>query len=225
MSTWINRHNEQGETVNRGEEADQRSTPSQDYTIKGRGLGRRSVVARERELFGGIKIGSAFFGWLTATGTAVLLTALVVAAGAAIGMSANVNPGTAATQATQNPQTVSIVGVTLLLVVAFVAYYCGGYVAGRMARFNGLSQGLAVWLWAVMIAVVVTVVAAVAGSNDDVLSSLNSFQRIPVDIGSLTVGGAVVLVGVALISLAGALLGGLAGMHFHRRVDQARFVD
>ena len=29
---------------------------------------REAVVARERERFGGVKLGSAFFGWLTATG-------------------------------------------------------------------------------------------------------------------------------------------------------------
>ena len=47
---------------------------------------RETVVAREKEQFGGIKIGSAFFGWLAATGTAVLLTALVAAAGTAVGL-------------------------------------------------------------------------------------------------------------------------------------------
>ena len=34
---------------------------------------RRDVVGREREEHGGVKVGSAFFGWLTATGMAVLL--------------------------------------------------------------------------------------------------------------------------------------------------------
>jgi hypothetical protein len=43
--------------------------------------GRHEVVRRQREAYGGIKFGSCFFGWLTATGTAVLLTALVAAAG------------------------------------------------------------------------------------------------------------------------------------------------
>ena len=57
----------------------------------------------------------------------------------------------------------------------FVAYYCGGYVAGRMARFNGVKQGVAVWVWAVVIAVAVAVLAAVAGDQYDVLASLNSF--------------------------------------------------
>src|SRR4051794_41604789 len=47
------------------------------------GLNREAVVERQKERYGGIKFGSAFFGWLTATGTAVLLTALVAPAGPA----------------------------------------------------------------------------------------------------------------------------------------------
>jgi hypothetical protein len=184
-------------------------------------LDRHSVVAREKEQFGGAKIGSAFFGWLTATGTAVLLTALVVAAGTAVGVATSTDAGSATTQAAQNPKTVGIAGVVVLLVVLFVAYYCGGYVAGRMARFNGLTQGLAVWLWAVLIAVVVAILATVAGSKYDVLGRLNSFPRIPVSEGNLTTDGIVVVVVVAVSSLAGALLGGLVAMRFHRRVDKA----
>ena len=184
-------------------------------------LDRRSVVEREKEEFGGVKIGSAFFGWLTATGMAVLLTALVAAAGTAVGVATNTDAGSATAQATDNAKTVGITGAIALLIVLLVAYYCGGYVAGRMARFNGLKQGLAVWLWAVVIAIVVAVLAAVAGSRYDVLGNLNSFPRIPVGEGDLTTGGIVALVVVAIASLVGALLGGLAGMRFHRKVDRA----
>lgn len=105
----------------------------------------------------------------------------------------------------------------------FVAYYCGGYVAGRMARFNGLRHGLAVWAWAILIAVIVAVVATIAGSKYDVLSTLNSFPRIPADRGTLTQGGIIALAVLALASVAGALLGGLAAMRFHRNVDKAGF--
>ncbi len=124
------------------------------------------------------------------------------------------------TQATANPQTVGIVGALVLLGILFVAYYCGGYVAGRMARFNGLRQGLAVWLWALLIAVVVAVVGIAAGSKYNVLAQLNSFPRIPVNEGNLSTAGIIALVVAAGASLVGALLGGLAGMRFHRKVDE-----
>ena len=41
------------------------------------------MVGREKDAFGGMKFGSCFFGWLTASGTAVLLVALVTGVGAA----------------------------------------------------------------------------------------------------------------------------------------------
>ncbi|WP_353952021.1 hypothetical protein V6K52_00865 [Knoellia sp. S7-12] len=181
---------------------------------------RGEILAREQEAYGGIKVGSAFFGWLTATGVAVLLTAMVVAAGTAVGVSTGADPETAVAGAANDPGTVGLIGGIILLVILFVAYFCGGYVAGRMSRFNGLQQGLAVWLWAAVIALGVAGVAAVAGSRFDVLSDLNSFPRIPVDGGALTNGGIIALVVVAIASLAGALLGGVAGMRFHRKVDR-----
>lgn len=181
-------------------------------------LGRRDVVAREKDEFGGMKFGAGFFGWLAATGMAVLLTALVAGAGTALGLGNRVDP---ATQGGGDLRTVGIVGGIVLLVIILVAYFCGGYVAGRMARFSGVKQGLAVWLWAVIIAIVVAVLAAVAGSKFNVLANLNGFPRIPVNEGDLTTAGVITAVGVAVISLLGAILGGLAGMRFHRRVDRA----
>ena len=187
--------------------------------------GRREVVERERGQHGGIKIGSAFFGWLTATGTAVLLTALLAAAGTAVGLSTGTDANDAASAATNDPSTIGIIGAVVLLVVLFVAYYCGGYVAGRMARFDGAKQGVAVWVWALVIAAIVAVLGAVAGSKYNVLADLNSFPRIPIGEGDLTTAGILAAVGVAVTSLAGAILGGIAGMRFHRRVDRTGFGD
>jgi hypothetical protein len=102
----------------------------------------------------------------------------------------------------------------------FVAYYCGGYVAGRMARFDGAKQGIAVWVWALVVAILVAVLGAVAGSKYNVLAQLNSFPRIPVNEGDLTTGGIIAAVAAVATTLVGAILGGLAGMRFHRKVDK-----
>ncbi|MCM3514331.1 MULTISPECIES: hypothetical protein [Nocardioides] len=183
---------------------------------------RRDVVDRERERFGGIKPFVAFFGWLTATGMAVLLTALVAAAGAGVGLVSSASEvADAATGNGLQAEEIGWAGVILVLVVVFLSYYSGGYVAGRMARFDGMKQGFAVWAWAVVAAIVVAILGAVAGSQYDVLGDVNSFPRIPVDAGDLTLQAIAVLVGVVVVSLVGALLGGLAGMHFHRKVDRA----
>jgi MFS family permease len=179
---------------------------------------RHTVVGREKDRFGGIKWGSAFFGWLTATGTGVILTALVAGAGTAVGVATDT---TATDAANEDTSTVGIIGGIAILAILLVAYYCGGYVAGRMARFNGIKQGVAVWVWSLAIAVVVAVSSAVLGNEFDVLGRLNGFPRIPVDEGDLTTGGIIALAVAVIAALVGAVAGGLAGMRFHRKVDKA----
>ena len=182
--------------------------------------GREAAIEREREEHGGIKIGSCFFGWLTATGMALLLTALAAAAGAAVGLATDTQVGEATDTATQQTDTVGVVSGIVLLVIVLVAYYCGGYVAGRMARFDGIKQGFGVWLWAIVIAILVAVIGVVAGAEFNVLKELNGFPRLPIDEGTMTTAGGVAAVAVLVASLVGALLGGMAGMRFHRKVDR-----
>ena len=135
---------------------DERNTPGASTP---RGL-RNDVVAAEKARFGGIKWGSAFFGWLTAIGMTVLLSALATAIGIGIGAANTSDTQDAAAQATENADTLGIAGGIVLAVILLLAYYCGGYVAGRMARFDGVKQGVAVWLWGIVVAIVIAILAA-----------------------------------------------------------------
>lgn len=201
---------------------ERRSTPEHRAPVDpDGGVTPADIRAEEKRRFGGVKIGSAFFGWLTAMGMSVLLTALLAAIGAGIGLTSGTNAGDLVNQASQDIQSVSIVGGIALAVILLVAYYCGGYVAGRMARFNGIRQGVAVWLWAIVIALVLAAIGAIAGSQFNVLGHLNILPRVPLDEGTLTAGGIIALIIAILIPLIGAILGGLAGMRYHRRVDRA----
>jgi len=207
---------------NRYDRTDGRATgdgPGGAVPVEPRNSLREEVAEREQERFGGVKIGSAFFGWLTAMGTAVLLTALIAATGAAIGMG-RVDLDEATDAASANAETVGIVGAIALIVIMLIAYYCGGYVAGRMARFNGAKQGVAVWVWAVVIAIIVAILAALGGANFNILANVNGFPRIPISEGELTTASIVTALLIAVASLGGAILGGLAGMRYHRRVDR-----
>jgi hypothetical protein len=49
--------------------------------------------------------------------------------------------GRAPNQGTQDAKSIGITGGIVLLVILFLADYCGGYVAGRMARFSEARQG------------------------------------------------------------------------------------
>ena len=183
---------------------------------------REALLAREKERFGGMKFGSAFFGWLTATGMVVLLSALAAAIGAAVGLSAETDLGAALESAAAN-QSAGIIGAVIMLAVLLLSYYAGGYVAGRMARFNGLKQGLAVWLWALIAAAVVIILGLIYGSDIRSISQLNSVAPLPEDLEGVSAGTWIAVAASLVVTLIGAVLGGLAGMRFHRRIDRADF--
>ncbi|OLR91948.1 hypothetical protein [Actinokineospora bangkokensis] len=128
-------------------------------------------------------------------------------------------PPTRQTRAAQDPGTpqgAGLAGATTTAVVLFLAFYCGGYVAGRMTRFTGARQGLAVWLWTVAIGLVGSLVAAISGAN---ITVPGGFSTLPINQDTLTTGGVI----AALVALVGAVLGGVAGMRFHRKVDNGAF--
>ena len=176
-------------------------------------------IARQRARFGGIKWGSAFFGWLSANGLAVILVGLLSAAGLALGLTGAV--GTAA-EAADRAGSVGIGGGIAVLVVLFLAYLAGGYVAGRMARFDGARQGVAVWLIGLLVVLALAGAGIALGAQYNVLQQLN-LPRIPIDEATATTAGIITLVAVLLTTLLGAILGGILGTRYHRKVDRAGF--
>jgi hypothetical protein len=172
------------------------------------------VGERQRDEFGGINWGSAFLGWLVAIGIGVILTALLSAAGAAVGLT-EVSAG----EANSNAETIGIAGGALLILIALISYYTGGYVAGRMSRFDGGRQGLGVWAWGLIITLLLAGLGAIAGSEYNVFGGLD-LPRIPIDEGSLTAGGAIALGAIAIGSLVAAIAGGKTGERYHRKVDR-----
>src|SRR5699024_3236887 len=203
----------------------ERDTPQEDPTVVAATRGptpREEVLDRESDRYGGCKWGAAFFGWLTAMGASVRLTAILSDIGAGVGLGAvDGDVQRAADELSSSADTVSIIGAVVLAVILFIAYYCGGYVAGLMARFSGSRQCLALWILSIAIAILVSIIAAIAGSEFKIFGNLKGFPRIPIDEGSLTATGIITAIAVVVISLIGAILGGLAGMRYHRKVDYA----
>jgi hypothetical protein len=192
-----------------------RTRPRNEGSVE---LDGRAQPARGREAardeFGGISWGSALFGWLAAAGLTGILAGILAGAGAALALN-KVGNDVSGSEA----ETIGLAGGIGLLVVLALAYFAGGYVAGRMVRFDGARQGVGVWLWGIIAAIVVAVLAAVGGSKYNVLDALN-LPRINVDGGSLTTGGVIALVASLLITLLAAVLGGKAGERYHRKVDR-----
>ena len=178
---------------------------------------QRQPVSREEQqhnAFGGLKWGAAFFGWLCAIGVTVLLLAIASAAGAVFGMTRG-----STSQAKQNAETIGIAGAAVLLVILAFGYYAGGYVAGRMARFDGARQGVTVWAIGLLVTVLLAAAGFVFGSKYNVLGQLN-LPHIPVDEGAVTDGGIIALVLVLVFTLVAAIFGGKVGDRYHRKIDR-----
>ena len=169
--------------------------------------------ARQHEEYGGINWGSSFFGWLVAVGMAALLTGLLSAAGAATGLIEG-----------EDAETISLAGGIALLVVMGLAYFCGGYVAGRMSRFDGARQGFGVWIVGLVVAAVVTILALALGSEYNVLDRAE-LPRLPMDGETLTTGGIIAMVAILAVTLLSAIAGGKVGRRYHAKVDRAGLRD
>ncbi len=169
---------------------------------------------RRRELtrLRGLNLGAAFFGWLIVVGIAALLAAVLSAAGAEIALTQ--------TSVANHPAVLSVSGAVLLLIVLLIAYYTGGYVAGRLSRFSGAVQGFGVWVIGLVVTIALGIVGALAGSKYNVLGQL-SLPSIPVNGQSFATGAGIAVVAIVVLTLVAAVLGGVVGLRYHHRVDRA----
>lgn len=104
-----------------------------------------------------------------------------------------------------------------LSVLIFFAYLVGGYAAGRMARFAGAKQGIAVWLWQIMVLILGSLATFLTPQLfQNGVASLSLQKLIASDFAN----GLLAVLLVLALSFLGAILGGLCGRLYHRRVDK-----
>lgn len=104
-----------------------------------------------------------------------------------------------------------------LSVLIFFAYLVGGYAAGRMARFAGAKQGIAVWLWQIMALIIGSLATFLTPQLfQNGVASLSLQKLIAGDFAN----GLLAVLLVLALSFLGAILGGLCGRLYHRRVDK-----
>jgi uncharacterized membrane protein len=177
------------------------------------GYGR---TAEAHDKYGGINWGAAFFGWLVAIAIAVLLSSIIGAVAAAVGSSLNITPDEAERQA----DTIGLASAVALLVVLLIAYYAGGYVAGRMSRFDGGKQGLGVWIIGLLVTIVAVVLGAVFGSEYNIMERVD-LPTMPIPTEQIGWGAGITLVVVLIGTLLAAMAGGKVGHRYHDKVDRA----
>jgi hypothetical protein len=169
-----------------------------------------------RDRFGGLNIGAAFFGWLVAIAIAILLTSIVGAVLAAVGSTTNITQS----DAERTAGTIGVVAGVVLLVVLVIAYYTGGYVAGRMSRFDGARQGIGVWAIGLLVTIIALGLGAIFGAKYNILDRVD-LPRIPVSTDELGWGGLITAVAILVLTLVAAAFGGRVGHRYHDRVDRA----
>lgn len=172
---------------------------------------------QRRERFGGVNWGAGFFGWLVAVGMALLLTG--VASGLAVTLNRTVDA--VSTTVESQPRTTVLVAGVALVAVLMLAYYSGGYVAGRMSRFDGGKQGAAVWVTGLLLTMLAAGFALFFGAGLDALSRFD-LPSLPVPADSLGPVALVAAVGALLGSLLAAVGGGKVGCRYHSKVDAYR---
>ncbi|MCT2020867.1 hypothetical protein [Kocuria marina] len=173
--------------------------------------------ARQRQRFGGMQLIPGVLGLLTAISLGGLLLALAGLVGPQLGLDMTRGAGDSLARAWQAPgATQPWIAVAVLGAVEFLSMLSGGYVAGRMARFSGVAQGVSVWLWSLLARAAASVVVLLWADATAAAGPRWVVQEL---IGRDMGMGLIALAGLVLLGLAGAILGGAWGMRYHRKVD------
>lgn len=178
--------------------------------------GTETNLASVKDRFGGIDTPASLGGMFAMLGTLAFLGALITAG--AGGLRYNLN----AFDVEGNLQDIEVIGVVIASIAVLAASFVGGWVAARIARFNGVANamGMAIWL--------LFLVAVFAALGTFVGQEYNAFRRVGLpdwfaqlsadDVTSIAIVAAVV--GVVMVLL-GAVLGGAIGDAYNRKVDAA----
>lgn len=196
-------HDEREHSVDEG-------VPVRDHTAYGQ------EAAHER--YGGMNLGADFIGWLVALATAALLTGIIGAIVAGVSQETEISQSAAEREA----GTIGAAAAVVLVIVMAIGYFTGGYVAGRMSRFDGGRQGFGVWVVGLLVMLVAVGLGALFGREYNVLDRV-SLPQLPVTAEEASLGALLTGIALLVVTLLAALVGGKVGRNYHRKVDAAHF--
>jgi hypothetical protein len=173
----------------------------------------RETARERRELasdagFGGFSITSVLAGVLVAYGAFAILAGLAAAALDAFGDDTDI---------TTSWETLGTTGGLVVAGILFLAYLFGGYVAGRMARRNGLLHGAGVLVLGIIVVTAVAALARRSADPDAIASNLRSLG-IPTTADEWGEAGTVAGIASLIAVVLGSLLGGALGERWHARL-------
>ena len=173
---------------------------------------------RLREIYGGIDWLASFLGFVFAFVAGAFLSAIAGLVLVPLGFSPDLGGGTLGPAV--------ITGLVVIAVVLFLTYFLGGYVAGRMARFDGGLNGIMLVLWTLVAGLLVVLAGGILSSflpvsfaeqvRNVVQSGLLPAFNDLIGIGAIGVG---ILVGAFLVMILGGFVGGRTGGRYHTDID------
>lgn len=179
---------------------------------------RRPVAVHDRDdlraEYGGLRMAAVFFGWLVAVGLPALLVAVTGTVAALAGTSLDVSRSDAREQA----QAIGIAGGLLLILFMLLGYFAGGYVAGRMTRFDPMRQGVAVWAFGLLAGILVAVAGAAVTTGYSLNERLN-LSTVSMPAGAFDARGIFAFAFLLLATLLAAVVGARAGQRYHAKID------
>lgn len=117
----------------------------------------------------------------------------------------------------------AITALALLAVLIFLTFLFGGYVAGRLARFDGGRNGAMCVVWALIIGFLGFVIASfLPGPTGDAMRGFIQGTALPLagEVIGLGAIGIAVAVAAVLIAALGGMAGGRLGARYHSEIDR-----
>jgi hypothetical protein len=191
-------------------------TPSDTGTVRTISSVRSDRRAELRERYGGFYWGTDFIGFAVATFFTIVFLGIIGAAAGGVGYQAGAPLPKLGHAVSSTTQTIGISAAVASLIALFIAYLIGGYTAGRMARFDGVKNGIGVVIWTIIVAVILGASGAVLGTRFNVASQLH----LKLDSATWTTAGLLALAIALVIMVLGGILGGVMGERYHRKIDR-----
>lgn len=171
---------------------------------------------RLRDMYGGVDWLASFVGSLIAILTGLMLLALAGLVLVPLGFTLNL--------AGRQIGAAIITGLVVVGLAILLAYMFGGYVAGRMARFDGGRNGMMSVAWSLTLVLLVAAVGSfLPGNLFDVLQGFVQNTVLPTVGGLTELGliGAGIIAGALLLAILGGFLGGRLGTRYHNGIDRS----
>jgi len=174
---------------------------------------------RLRDMYGGVDWLASFLGFVFTVVLASVFSAIAGLVLVPFGFPPELSEGQLGASV--------LTGLAMLGVLIFLTYFFGGYVAGRLARFDGGRNGAMVLAWTFIVALILALVAVVfsgflPSGTAEVFRNLA--QGTASTVGNLAgagTAGIVVAVAALLLALLGGFFGGRLGGRYHTEIDRA----